>query len=78
MPAITLQEAHANLPDLVHRLGAGEEIAITESGRVVARLVGESDAQPQRPGPGLCKAMFGPLPPPEDEEHLQAFAEYMP
>lgn len=78
MSTISLTEAHTRLPDLIHQLGPGEEITITEGDQIVARLIGAKSAKPRRPGPGLCRAMFGPLPSADDEEHLQAFAEYMP
>jgi len=37
---ITLDEAQANLKDIVHRLEPGEEITITENGKPVATLIG--------------------------------------
>jgi prevent-host-death family protein len=54
---ISLEEAQANLKNLIHQLAPGEEVIITENQRPVARLVSE---QPQpaklpRPRPGLCK-----------------------
>lgn len=50
MPTVTLQEARASLPDLIHRLAPGEEVRIIENGRVVGRLLpGESPpVQPSR------------------------------
>jgi antitoxin (DNA-binding transcriptional repressor) of toxin-antitoxin stability system len=76
MPSVTLTEAQATLPDLVHQLSAGDELAITEGGKVVARLVGERKAQQPRPGPGLGKGMMTIVA--DDDEHLKHFAEYMP
>ncbi len=76
MPSVTLEEAQATLPDLIHHLSAGEEVVITEGDRVVARIVGERPSPRQRPGPGLCKGMMTIVA--EDDEHLQDFAEYMP
>ena len=43
MPTVTLQEARATLPDLLHRLMPGEEVTIIDNGRIVGRLLpGES------------------------------------
>lgn len=39
MATITIQEAQANLADLIHRLIPGEELVITENDRAVAKLV---------------------------------------
>ena len=73
---ISLQEAQAKLPELVHKLSKGEELAITDGDQVVARIVGERPAARQRPGPGLCKGMMTIVS--DDDEHLKDFAEYMP
>ena len=37
---ITIEEAQANLIEIVHQLEPGEEIIITENGRPVATLIG--------------------------------------
>jgi len=37
---ITLEEAQANLIDIVHQLEPGDEIIITENGKRVATLIG--------------------------------------
>lgn len=76
MPTMTVEEAWAKLPELVQRLGPGEEIVLTQENEVVARLVGERRPRPQRPGPGLCKDMIKIVS--DDEEHLEHFAEYLP
>ncbi len=76
MPTVTLKEAQAKLAGLIHELSNGDEIAITEGGQVVARIVGERRAWRQRPGPGLCKGMMTIVA--DDDEHLKDFAEYMP
>ena len=54
---ITIEEAQAKLKELIHRLGPGEEIIITENQRPVAKLVNErlTSVKALRPGPGLCK-----------------------
>jgi antitoxin (DNA-binding transcriptional repressor) of toxin-antitoxin stability system len=76
MATVTIQEAQANLPELIHKLTPGEELVITEDSEPVAKLVGEKPAPHQRPGPGLCKGMITIVA--DDDEHLRDFAEYMP
>ena len=76
MATVTIQEAQAKLPDLIHNLSPGDEVVITENNRPVAKLVGETPPVRRRPGPGLCKGMITIVA--DDEEHLKDFAEYMP
>jgi antitoxin (DNA-binding transcriptional repressor) of toxin-antitoxin stability system len=76
MPTVTLAEAQAKLPEIVHRLTTGEEVAVVEGSEVVARIVGERRPLRPRPGPGLGKGMITIVA--EDDEHLKDFAEYMP
>jgi antitoxin (DNA-binding transcriptional repressor) of toxin-antitoxin stability system len=60
MTMLTLAEAQARLPEVIHNLAPGEEVFITENNQPVATLVGKSaqPARPARPGPGLCKGMI--------------------
>jgi antitoxin (DNA-binding transcriptional repressor) of toxin-antitoxin stability system len=55
--SISLDEAQANLKDIVHRLSPGDELVITDNLQPVARLVSELPklANVSRPGAGLCK-----------------------
>jgi prevent-host-death family protein len=76
MTTVTIQEAQATLPELIHQLAAGEQVVITENNQPVAKLVSEKPPLPDRPGPGLCKGMISIVA--DDEEHLKDFAEYMP
>ncbi|HMF17522.1 MAG TPA: type II toxin-antitoxin system Phd/YefM family antitoxin [Gemmataceae bacterium] len=76
MSIVTIQQAQATLPDLIHNLTPGEEVVITENNQPVARLVSEKPPVGQRPGPGLCKGMITIVA--DDEEHLKDFEEYMP
>jgi antitoxin (DNA-binding transcriptional repressor) of toxin-antitoxin stability system len=76
MLTVTIEEAQANLGQLVGGLAPGEEIKLTQGGRVVARIVGERPQSGRRPGPGLGKRMMTIVS--EDDEHLSGFAEYMP
>jgi len=47
MAVVTLKEAQATLPDLIHRLTPGEEVVITENNQPVARILPTTD-QSQR------------------------------
>jgi antitoxin (DNA-binding transcriptional repressor) of toxin-antitoxin stability system len=76
MTSITIQEAQAQLLDLIHNLKPGEELMITENDRLLAKLVGQTQPLSQRPKPGLCKGMITIVA--DDDEHLLDFAEYMP
>jgi antitoxin (DNA-binding transcriptional repressor) of toxin-antitoxin stability system len=75
MATVTLQEAQTKLSDLIHQLSPGEEVVITENDQPVAKLVA-SRAEKPRPLPGRCKGMLTIVA--EDDEHLEAFKEYMP
>ena len=78
MATITIQEAQAKLPDIIHQLTPGEEVVITENNRPVAKLVSEQPTPNPglRPPPGLGKGFITILA--DDDEHLEDFAEYMP
>jgi antitoxin (DNA-binding transcriptional repressor) of toxin-antitoxin stability system len=73
---LTLAEAQAQLPEIIHRLNSGEEIVITEGDQVVAKIVGDRRPMRQRREPGLGKGMLTIVT--EDDEHLKDFEEYMP
>jgi prevent-host-death family protein len=78
MATVTIQEAQAKLPDLIHKLLPGDEVVITENNQPVAKLVSE---QPKpspglRPPPGLGKGLITVVS--DDDEHLKDFEEYMP
>ena len=85
MSTITLQEAQANLAELVHRLAPGEGVTITENERPVARLIVPlvGPTRPPRPRPpvtGVPKAgqYEGRLIVPDDfKEPLEELREYM-
>jgi prevent-host-death family protein len=78
MNAVTLAEAQAKLPDLIHNLTPGEEVVITENNQPVAKLVSEAKKETPglRPPPGLGKGIMTIVS--DDDEHLKDFAEYMP
>lgn len=75
MSTVTIEEAQANLPDLIHQLTPGGEVVITENNQPVAKLVVSRSGKPQAVA-GRCKGMLTILS--EDEEHLEHFKEYMP
>ncbi len=51
MTTVTVEEAQARLSDLIHRLGDGEEVLITENDQPVAKLA-RTDSKNRWP----CKA----------------------
>jgi antitoxin (DNA-binding transcriptional repressor) of toxin-antitoxin stability system len=75
MATVSIQEAQAKLPDLIHGLTPGGELVITENNQPVAKLVASPADQP-RPLPGRGKGMLTIVA--EDDEHLEDFKEYMP
>jgi antitoxin (DNA-binding transcriptional repressor) of toxin-antitoxin stability system len=61
MTTVTIEEAQANLKELIHQMGPGEELIITENPPAVAKLVSESPpTRKQRPGPGLLQGRVNP------------------
>ena len=53
MTTVSIQDAQAQLPELIHRLTPGEEVVITENNQPVARLSapeGEPQRQARLPG----------------------------
>ena len=85
MSTITLQEAQANLAELVHGLTPGEGMTIMENDRPVARLIIPLIApkHPPRPRPpitgvpkaGSCEGLF--VVPDDFKEPLEEMREYM-
>ena len=71
---LTLAEAQAQLPDVIHNLAPGAEVAITENNRTVAKLTVPVSDQP-RPIAGRGKGTLIILS--EDDEHLEDVTEYM-
>ena len=78
MATVTIQEAQAKLPDLIHKLMPGDEVVITENNQPVATLVSKLPKAKAglRPPPGLGKGFITILS--DDDEHLKDFADYMP
>ncbi len=85
MSTITLEEAQANLAELVHRLAPGEVVTITENDRPIARLIPAPNVRHRTPRPrppvtGVPKAgqYEGRLVVPDNfKEPLDEMREYM-
>lgn len=65
---ITIEEAQANLKNLIHQLAPGETLIITENHQPIAKLVGENLKAP-RPEPGLGKGSILFMAPDFDDPH---------
>jgi prevent-host-death family protein len=78
MPNLTIEEAQARLPELIHNLSPGDEVVITENNQPVAKLVSKSPKPTAdlRPSPGLGKGFITIVS--DDDDHLLDFEEYMP
>ncbi|MFO0960186.1 MAG: type II toxin-antitoxin system Phd/YefM family antitoxin [Isosphaeraceae bacterium] len=75
MTGISIEEAQAQLSEIIDRLAPGEELVITRDTRPVAHLVGLPAGKPRpRFGRGRGKLRIVA----EDDEHLKDFAEFMP
>lgn len=75
MSSVTLEDAQAQLPELIEHLAPGEELVITRNARPVARLVGPiSESTQPIFGRGRGKVVVVA----EDAEHLKSFEDYMP
>ena len=75
---IAIDEAQANLKELIHQLAPGEEVIITENQQPVAKLVGELPKAKHglRPPPGLGKGMITFIAPDFDAP-IDDMKEYM-
>ena len=72
MSTVTLEDAQAQLPELIEHLGPGEELVITRNARPVARLMGPVNESTQPVfGRGRGKVVVVA----EDDEHLQGFGD---
>ena len=74
MKVVTIEEAQAKLVELVEGLAPGEEMILTRDAQPFAKLVG----QPKPGARPICGRGRGKLViVSEDDDHLQAFEEYM-
>jgi prevent-host-death family protein len=72
---ISVEQAQAQLKDLIAGLAPGEEVILTENGEPVAKLVGERPVRARRPAPGLGKGSILYIAPDFDETP-EEFKEY--
>jgi antitoxin (DNA-binding transcriptional repressor) of toxin-antitoxin stability system len=77
MATITIQEAQANLADLIHRLIPGEELVITENDRAVAKLVVTAPPEPPQGLRQLGTLRGTVLSMEHFDDPLEEFEEYM-
>jgi prevent-host-death family protein len=75
MTSIPLQQAQANLVDLVHQLAPGDEVIITENNKPVARIVPPTSSQPARKLGTLQGTVLYIAP--DFDDPLDDFKEYM-
>ena len=77
MTTISIEEAQAKLPDLIHRLHSGDELVITENNQPVARLVHTAAEPRQKPRqPGFLRGSVVYMAPDFDAP-LEDFRDYM-
>jgi antitoxin (DNA-binding transcriptional repressor) of toxin-antitoxin stability system len=76
LPTMGIEEVQATLPEIIKRLGLGEEVIITQDDQPVAKLVSLSKLARQSPKFGSAKGML--IIHAEDDEHLKDFKAYMP
>ena len=73
---MTIDQAAANLRDIVGALGPGDEVVLTRDDQPVAKIIGQPPRSVVSRQPGSCKGMLTIVS--EDDEHLNDFKEYMP
>jgi antitoxin (DNA-binding transcriptional repressor) of toxin-antitoxin stability system len=73
---VSIQQASAQLADLVRALEAGDQIVLTDGARRVGRIVPEPAPHPHRQS-GVCKGMLEIVDDSEDAI-LDHFTDYVP
>ena len=73
---VTIEEAQANLLDLIARLAPRDEVIITQNQQPVAKLIGGRPAKRQLRKPGSAQGKL--IIHVDDADHLNDFKEYMP
>jgi antitoxin (DNA-binding transcriptional repressor) of toxin-antitoxin stability system len=76
MSSISVGEAQATLPELIHRLTPGQEVLLTEDDRPVAKLVATASEPPNTPKLGTQRGSVAYVAPDFDAP-LDDFKEYM-
>ncbi len=74
MTAVTIEELHARLPELIKQLAMGGELVITRNEQPVARLRAEGMSNRKPRKAGSAKGALTILT--EDNEHLKDFVDY--
>jgi len=75
MVTVTIQEAQAQLLDLIHRLQDGDEVVITENDQPVAKL---ARTEPKKQWPCKAGSAKGQIwMAPDFDAPLEDFKEYM-
>jgi antitoxin (DNA-binding transcriptional repressor) of toxin-antitoxin stability system len=72
---VTLQEAQANLPELIRDQPSGQEVEITDNGKSIAKLI--VLPKPERKVPRLGTMKGTVLSMERFDEPLEEFEEYM-
>lgn len=75
LPTMSIEEVQATLPEIISKLGPGEEVLITQDDQPVAKLISQPKAARQSRRPGSAKGIRTIVS--EDEEHLEDFKEYI-
>ena len=75
MVAISMREAQATLPELIHRLRPGDALQITEDGRAVAVVTASVPESPRMPKLGTQRGSVLYMSPDFDAP-LEDFREY--
>ncbi|MCY2966684.1 MAG: type II toxin-antitoxin system prevent-host-death family antitoxin [Planctomycetota bacterium] len=74
MPTVTIEEAQAQLPELLEKLQPGEEITITDHGQPLAQVKkAERTSWPCKAGSARGKIYLAP----DFDAPLEEFQEYM-
>jgi antitoxin (DNA-binding transcriptional repressor) of toxin-antitoxin stability system len=74
MKVVTIEEAQAKLVELVEGLAPGEEMILTRDAQPFAKLVGQPKPGA---GPSFGRGKGKLIMLIEDDDHLEAFEEYM-
>ncbi len=77
MMCVSVGHAADHLSDLLHGMGPNDQIALTESGQTVARIVSERAVAVGPRRRGACKGMLDILDD-GDDAVLEQFAAYLP
>lgn len=77
MSTVSIQDAQAQLVEIIHRLAPGDEVIITENSRPVARIVPAADPaarKPRQPGTLRGTVLYMAL---DFDAPLDDFKDYM-